>query len=43
MPVGGELPAMSLDGDLQQSLRIGDAILLYAKEAHGYVFSELTR
>ena len=35
--------AMSLDGDLQHSLRIGDTILLYAKEARGYVFSELTR
>jgi inositol 1,4,5-triphosphate receptor type 1 len=33
---------MSLDGDLQHSLRIGDTVLLYAKEARGYVFSELT-
>ena len=34
---------MSLEGDLQHSLRIGDTVLIYAKEARGYVFSELTR
>ena len=34
---------MSLEGDLQHALRIGDAVLFFAKEAHGYVFSELSR
>ena len=34
---------MSVEGDLQHSLRIGDTVLLYVKDAHGYVFSELSR
>ena len=34
---------MSVEGDLQHSLRMGDAVLLYAKDARGYVFSELSR
>lgn len=34
---------MSVEGDLQHSLRIGDTVLLYSKEARGYVFSELSR
>ena len=29
--------------DTQYSLRIGDTVLLYAKERKGFVFSELTR
>lgn len=36
------LGTMSVEGDLQHSLRIGDTVLLYAKEVQGYVFSELT-
>lgn len=34
---------MSLEGDLQHVVRIGDIVLFYAKEASGYVFSELSR
>ena len=31
------------EDDTQYSLRIGDTLLLYAKERRGVVFSELTR
>lgn len=31
------------DSVQQHSLRIGDTVLLYAKEADGYVCSELSR
>ena len=31
------------DAQAQHSLRVGDTVLLYAKEANGFVFSELTR
>ena len=31
------------EGSTQHSLRIGDTVLLYAKERNGFVFSEITR
>ena len=31
------------DSEQQHSLRVGDTVLLYAKEVHGYIFSELSR
>ncbi len=31
------------DAEQQHSLRVGDTILLYVKEVHGYVLSELSR
>ena len=31
------------EDDAQHSLRVGDTVLLYAKETSGYVFSELSR
>ena len=31
------------EDDTQHSLRIGDTVLLYAREKNGFVFSELTR
>ena len=31
------------EDDAQHSLRVGDTVLLYAKETKGYVFSELSR
>ena len=31
------------EDDAQHSLRVGDTVLLYAKEPNGYVFSELSR
>ena len=31
------------EDDVQHSLRVGDTVLLYAKETNGYVFSELSR
>lgn len=31
------------EDDAQHSLRVGDTVLLYAKETNGYVFSQLSR
>ena len=31
------------DSEQQHSLRVGDTVLLYEKEVHGYIFSELSR
>ena len=35
--------AASEGSELQYSMRIGDTVLLYAKEVLGYVFSEVSR
>ncbi len=31
------------EAEQQHSLRVGDTVLLYSKEVHGYIFSELSR
>ena len=41
--LGSQMAVQFQEEDAQHSLRVGDMVLLYAKETNGFVFSELSR